>query len=359
VIQVEPGHYRFLGYPISFSRAGTEESPSTLRAARLGDVTIDSDTVETFKVSTPFWHFENLTMRGVCGDHTYCEHAFHIVGAATDIVVRNTVLEDYNAHIKINGEGGAWPDRGVIEGNTLIDTAPRNTRNPITPIDSVGASAWRVSGNIIADFVRGDEPGATYGGFFKGAGEDNVFERNLVVCEWKLRGLPGQRVGFSLGGGGTGPDFRRDLGRTGFEQIGGIIRDNLIAFCSDEAIYVNRSARSVIAHNTLLDTAGVDVRFVESSATVESNIVDGAIRKRDGASLQSWDNAMPYLIGLFAGLHPQRGYYRDLATLDLAWRAPPASLAEAEPRIDLCGRLRGPEALPGAFGDFAACLAGQ
>jgi parallel beta-helix repeat protein len=148
-------------------------------------------------------------------------------------------------------------------------------------------------------------------------------------------------------------------GLSGFEQVGGVVRDNVVAFCSDDGIYVNRSARSVIDHNTLLDTAGIDVRFIESSATVTANIVDGAIRKRDGASLQSWDNAMPFLPGLFVGLHPQRGLFRDPAALDLAWRREPPSVTEAEPRADLCGRQRGTTSPPGAFEDYAGCLGGQ
>jgi len=114
-----------------------------------------------------------------------------------------------------------------------------------------------------------------------------------------------------------------------------------------------------VDHNTLLDTAGVDVRFIESSATVTANIVDGAIRTRDEASLRNWDNAVPFLPGLFAGWHPQRGYYRDPATLDLTWRTPPDSLPNTDPPIDLCGHRRGDRVPPGAFDEFAECLRGQ
>jgi hypothetical protein len=357
VIQIQPGRYRFVGGAIHINQPGTASALITLRAARLGDVVIESDLVETLKVEAPYWRFENLSMRGVCGDHTSCEHAFHIVGGARSVVVRNNILTDYNAHIKINGEGGLWPDDGMAEGNTLTDTMPRVTANPITPIDLVGASNWVFRGNIITDFVRADGMGgATYGGFVKGEGEGNVFERNLVVCEWKIRNVAGQHVGLSLGGGGTGMTVRRLQGRTGFEQVGGVIRDNLIAFCSDDGIYVNRAARSVIDHNTLLDTAGIDVRFIESSATVTANIVDGVIRTRNGGTLHGSDNIAPFLLGLFAGWHPQRGYYRDPATLDLTWLAAPDALPDIEPRTDLCGHRRGDNARPGAFDQYADCL---
>jgi hypothetical protein len=221
VIQLAPGHYRFAGSSIKFNQPGTAIAPITVRAARLDDVVIESDVVETFHVAAPFWRFENLSMRGVCGDHSGCEHAIHVVAGATDVVIRNNRFEDYNAHLKINGEDGRFPDRGVVEGNTFTNSAPRSTGNPVTPIDLVAASDWHIRTNIIADFVRAGEGAATYGAFVKGAGEGNVMERNLVVCEWKLRGIPGQQVGLSLGGGGTDLYARREAGRTGFEQVGG------------------------------------------------------------------------------------------------------------------------------------------
>lgn len=359
VIQLLPGQYRFAGYSIKVNQAGTADAPITVRAARLGDAVIESDAVETFHVAAPFWRFENLTMRGVCGNHSDCEHAIHVVGGATDIVIRNNRFEDYNAQIKINGEGSQFPDRGVIEANTLTDTAPRATGNPITPIDLVAASDWRVSNNMIADFARGEDGGATYGAFFKGAGERNVFERNLVICEWKLHDMQHQHVGLSLGGGGTDLESRREQGRTGFEQVGGVIRNNLVVMCNDDGIYLNQAARSLIEHNTLLDTAGIDARFLETSATIDSNIVDGVIRGRDGASVLARGNAVPFLLGLFAGWHPQRGYFTDPATLDLTWRKVPDSLPDPNPAIDLCGRQSGGERPPGAFADFAFCLVPQ
>jgi hypothetical protein len=359
IIQLESGHYRFSGYAITINQPGTAIAPITLRAVRLDDAVIESDGVETFKVSAPFWHFENLSMRGVCGDHTYCEHAIHVVGGAANVVIRNNRFQDYNAHIKVNGEGGQFPDAGLIEGNTFTDSAPRMTGNPVTPIDLVAASDWRIRGNFIADFVRGDAGAATYGAFVKGAGQGNVMERNLVVCEWKLHGVAGQHVGLSLGGGGTGLDARRDTGRSGFEQIGGAIRDNLIASCSDDGIYLNRAARSVVDHNTLLDTAGIEARFVETSAALTANIVDGAVFARDQATLRDEDNAEPYLLGLFAGWHPQRGLFTDPATLDLTWRRQPDRLPDNNPRTDLCGHRRGGDSAAGAFDDYAGCLTPQ
>jgi nitrous oxidase accessory protein NosD len=356
VIQLLPGTYDTSGRGLRMVRAGTPAAPIVLRAERLGDVTIESRSAAAFKISAPHWVVENLVVRGMCEQHSNCEHAFHVVGGGSHVVIRNNRMEDLNAQIKINGEGGAFPDHGRIEGNTMTNRAPRDVRGPITPIDLVAASHWKITGNFIADFHRATRGGATYGAFMKGAGEGTVMERNVVLCEWKLPNPRSPAVGLSVGGGGTWPDaVTRDLGASGLEQTNGVIRDNLIAFCNDVGIYVNKGRRSVVAHNTLLDTAGIGVRFAESTAEVVGNVVDGAILARDGGLLRERDNLGTPLLGLFVGLHPVRDLYRDVARLDLRWRERPAQVTIAEWRADLCGVERMGRAMPGAFEDFGAC----
>lgn len=356
VIQLLPGTYTVGGRGLQVTRPGTPSAPITLRAERLGDASIASYAVAAFKISAPHWVVENLAIRGMCESHKDCEHAFHVVGGAAGTVIRNNRIEDFNAHIKINGEGGTFPDRGRIEGNSLTNRAARDTRNPVTPIDLVAANHWRIAGNFIADFQRAYRGGATYAAFMKGEGEGTVMERNVVLCEWKLLGAKSPTVGLSVGGGGTFPDaVKRQLGALGVEQVAGVIRDNLIAFCNDVGIYVNKGQRSLIAHNTVLDTAGISVRFAESSADVVGNVVDGAILARDAALLRERDNLGTPLLGLFVGQHPVRDVFRDVAKLDLRWRERPAPITLAEWRADLCGVERMGRAMPGAFEDFAKC----
>jgi len=357
VIQLVPGTYRLEGRGLLLNRPGAPGAPIVLRAERLGDAVIEADVVAAFKAMAPHWVVENLVIRGVCGGHSDCEHALHVVGAATNMVIRNNRLEDFNAHIKINGEDGLFPDHGRIEGNTMVNAAPRNTRNPVTPIDLVSASQWRITRNFIADFQRQGAGGATYGAFMKGAGEGTVMARNVVLCEWRLRRRSySPNIGLSIGGGGTWPDeIKRDLGKSGVEQIGGVIRDNLIAFCNDVGIYVNKGLRSLVAHNTLLDTAGIGVRFGESSADVVANIVDGVVQSRDGGITRLRANETAALLGLFVGWHPARDFYRDPARLDLRWRSRPEPVASGEMGLDLCGTERTGRAMPGAFEDFAKC----
>jgi hypothetical protein len=362
-ITIAPGTYRFDGPSLDINRAGGEEAPIVVRAERPGTVTLRFALLEGFHVRAPHWTFENLTIVGACGSDDACEHAFHVVGLARGVVIRNNELRDFNAHIKINGADGAYPDGGRIEGNRLTNSAPRATDAPVSPIDLVAASDWHIDGNFIADFVKAGGDFTSYGAFAKGGGSGNRFVRNVVLCEHRLRGAAGRRVGLSFGGGGSGdPRFCR-FGRCAIEHEQGLMRDNLIASCSDDGIYVNRGAQTLIAHNTLLDTAGINVRFVESAAFVDGNLLDGPIAARDGASLRLGDNLATVLPLLYLGHAAARGVFIDARQLDLRWRdtAPRrsqiAAAAGAGPNaVDLCGQRRANPAAYGAFEDFTDCL---
>jgi hypothetical protein len=224
----------------------------------------------------------------------------------------------------------------------------------------VTVSHWTVRLNLITDFVKGDGDGISYGAFAKGGGSDNLIEQNIVVCEDRLRGAPGQRVGLSLGGGGTGKSSCRD-GKCITEQSGSTLRANLVAACSDEGIYLNAAARSSVLHNTLVDTAGIMVRFPESSADIQGNLVDGSIRSRDGGIVREDDNLDTATARLYLGSHPYRALFRDPGSLDFQWREPAARRLQVvgAPVVDLCGGKRPAQPRYGAFEDFSACLKRQ
>ena len=353
-IVLAPGTYRFDG-KLAVERPGSPSQRIALRALQPGTVLIEFDTVEGFAVTAPWWTFENLTIRGVCKHHDDCEHAFHVVGDASDFIARNNVISDFNAHFKINGSNGRFPDRGLIDGNTLDNATVRETAKPVTPIDLVAASGWTMRRNLISDFIKGSGNQVSYGAFAKGAGSANIFEQNIVWCERRLRGAPGQRVGLSLGGGATGAPFCRD-GRCIVEQEGSAIRANLIASCSDDGIYLNSAARSSVVHNSLIDTGGISVRFAGSSADVEGNLVDGAIRSRNDGVLRAVDNRETPIALLYLGYHPVRRLFSNLATFDFE---PGAARRAGAPgaALDLCAPARPANPRYGAFEDFSACLA--
>jgi parallel beta-helix repeat protein len=351
-----PGIYRFHGANIAVTKPGTSQQPIVVRAERPGSVVLELETAEGFWVTAPYWTFENLVVRGVCRLQSSCEHAFHVVGGAHHFVARNNTIVDFDAHFKINGASGQMPDDGLIEGNTLTNTSVRNTDHPVTLIDLVAASRWKIRRNLITDFVKGGSDKISYGAFVKGGGSDNRLEQNLVICENRLRGAPGQRVGLSLGGGGTGKSYCRDH-RCITEQDHGVIASNLIASCSDDGIYINRGAGSTVTHNTLIDTGGIVVRFPESSADVAGNLVDASIRSRDEGILRGRDNIETPLSRLFFGLHPVRRLFVDnpLAVFQWAGQPPRRGAVDSIP-LDLCGTARPQNPTYGTFEDFSACV---
>jgi len=355
VITFFPGTYRFEGRRIVAAATGSENRRIVVRAEKPGTVFIEFNLSEGFTVTAPYWTFENLHIRGVCREHADCEHAFHVVGAAKHFEARNNVISDFNAHIKVNGFNNEMPDYGIVEFNTFSNTSVRRTSNPVTPIDVVAASYWTIRRNLIRDFIKGEGDRISYGAFVKGGGSDNILERNVVLCEADLKGSSGQRVGLSLGGGGTEKQFCRDR-RCIVEQDHSTIQSNLIAHCSDDGIYVNRSASSKLVHNTLIDTAGINVRFPTSSADVVGNAVDGIIRSANDALMRTDDNRQVALLKLYLGMHPERDLYLNAASLNLVWAAEPQRRQTLEPVPDLCQASRPKLLTYGAFEDFAACV---
>jgi parallel beta-helix repeat protein len=356
IIVLAPGVYEVRRMPLPARQAGSAAQPIVVRAATPGTALLEINARVGVEVAAPYWRFENLAMRGTCRRNGDCEHAFHVFGNGHHFTAVNNTIVDFNAHFKINGLRGVFPDHGVIESNTIRNTAPRKTRSPVTPIDLVAASDWTVRGNLIADFIKQGGDGVSYGAFAKGAAERTIMERNVVLCEERLRGYPGQRVGLSFGGGGTGRRYCRD-GRCITEHEEGILRNNLVASCSDVGIYLNSAARTSIVHNTLLDTAGIQVRFPESSADIEGNLVDGAIRGRNGGQVHAGDNLDSPIALLYAGVHAQRRQFADPAVLDLRWDGKVPRRSTTGPGTDLCGAMRQAHAAYGAFEDFAACMA--
>lgn len=291
VIELAPGRYPIKGN-VNIDRPGLAGAPVVLRAERVGQAVLEFNALEGFFVQAPYWVFEDLTIVGKCSRHQDCEHAFHVVMKARNTVIRNNLVEDFNAHIKVNGHKGQWPDDGLVQFNTLRNSAGRDTHFPVTPIDIVAANRWVVVDNTISDFVKLHGNLISYGVFMKGAGEGGRIERNTIVCTSRDISQPGVRVGASFGGGGTGAPYCRDK-KCLTEHTLGVLQDNDIAHCNDFGIYINQANQTTIAGNRLLNTAGIDVRFPNASATVTQNVVEGRIRSRDGGVVEASGNEFP------------------------------------------------------------------
>jgi len=342
-IVLAPGVYEVHQSKIACEAAGTADAPIVVRAAELGSVTIRFDAVEGFHVRGPHWEFANLDIEGICAADSDCEHAFHVTGAAEATWLHHNRMHGFNAMIKGNGEpigpgdSFVWPDDVVIEYNELYNPAPRDTSNPVTPIDIVGGQRWVLRGNFIHDHAKGGGDNVSYAAFLKGHSKDGLIERNLVVCELLHSGQV--RLGLSLGGGGTGPDSICEDGACKPEHERGVLRNNLIVNCpADVGIYVNAGADSKIVNNTLYNTSGIDMRFAETTGLVANNLLNGKVRDRDGGTSMRMNNLEEVSLADFAAWFVDPGAYdftlKDGAALvDLG-------VTLAEVADDYCGNDR-------------------
>ena len=345
-IQIAPGRY-VISRRVDTRFAGNNAQPITVRASQPGEVTIEFNTLEGFYVSQPFWVFENLHIRGICKQHGNCEHAFHIVGKASSTVVRNNLIEDFNSHIKVNGARGVWPDDGLLQYNTFTNRTRRETGAPVTLIDIVAGSRWHLSDNLVSNFVKAHGNQISFGLFMKGGGNGGRIERNLIICTPQNISQPGSRVGLSFGGGRTGKAYCRDQ-RCDFEHTAGMAANNIVAHCNDFGIDVNRSSNVLIAHNTVINTAGIDVRGNSSAVRVYANLLDGRIRQRNGSEMKIDMNEVVTMAEVLAG--------PDL--LQLEWLNLPGNIPSlAIVPKDFCGQPRADGTLPGAMTNHTECLA--
>jgi nitrous oxidase accessory protein NosD len=344
VLEILPGTY-FMSKTIQIAQGGLPGRPIVVIAKVPGSVVIESTAEEGFHVNAPFWVFENLVIRGKCREHSQCEHAFHVVGNARGTVIRNNRIEDFNAHIKVNGLNGVFPDNGLIQYNTLTNSSARATANPVTPIDIVAASNWQVVDSHISNFIKGDGNQISFGVFMKGGGRNGHIERNLIIGTLNDVSQPGIRVGLSFGGGGTDVNVCRDK-QCITEHSAGIAANNIVAHCNDFGIYVNASNQSLVAYNTLINTSGIDVRFTASSAVVYANLLDGLVRSRDGAQLEQEMNIRSGLRNVFA----------DADQLDLTFRRRPVEAPTYDKiSTDFCMHSRAALSPPGALDSELPC----
>lgn len=276
---------------VSCSTAGTESAPIVVRAANRLAADLQLTGSEGFKVSAPHWHFEGLDITGACASDPVCEHAFHVTGRADGFVLRHSRVVDFNAQLKVNaskiGDVYEIPDRGLVEYSEIGDTRGRATSNPTTKLNIDTGEGWVVRGNYIHDAYKMEGDGISYAAFMKSGGTGGVFERNLVLCARTTTG--GTRIGLSFGGGGTGaqfcaPAFDPNV-PCAVEHTGGVMRNNIIANCSDVGIYLNRSKDTRLLYNTLVETSGIDFRFETTTGEADGNLTSGMIRERNGGSV--------------------------------------------------------------------------
>ena len=347
VITLASGTY-VITSKLSCTTAGTPGQPIVVRAEVPFGATLESNTLIAIGVSAPFWRFEDFAMRGVCPVDSDCEHAFQVTGLATDVVLRRLRLVDFNAQLKVNatpaGDGGYdMPHRGLVEACEVFDTRPRATANPVTKLNIDTGDDFVVRDNFLHDFAKNGGNFISYGSFMKSGGQRGVYERNLVLCRSGGQAMTDTRIGLSFGGGGTAPQFCYP----GFnaavpcsvEHADGVLRNNIVANCSDVGVYLNRARNTSVLHNTLVGTNGVDFRFGTTTGRAVGNLLTSAIRARDLGTFTDTQNVTGVAVAAFAAAYasPLAG---DLSVTGsvTAWVGvvtPPSGVTD-----DYCARTR-------------------
>ncbi|AKF85325.1 hypothetical protein MFUL124B02_11290 [Myxococcus fulvus 124B02] len=324
---------------------GTDAQPITVRAANRHAALIRFNATEGFKVSGRAWVFDGLTIEGICARDQDCEHAFHVTGHAEGFVLRNSRVRDFNSQLKANATKNAsgvfeMPHRGLIERNDIYDTRPRVTGTPVNKLNIDTGDDWVVRDNEVHDFAK--QGGISYGAFMKSGGKRGLFERNRVLC---TRDQPASdtRIGLSFGGGGTGAAFCAPAFDATVpcdpEHSDGIIRNNIVANCSDVAVYLNRAARTQVLFNTFIGTTGVDFRYASSTGEAHGNVLSSVIRNRDSGRFTAGTNLTNVATGTWTSWYvaPVQGdlTLKGPVTQLVGAAAPRASVTE-----DFCQRPR-------------------
>ncbi len=269
VITVCPGTFAF-DKLIKVQQDGQASNRIFLRAAQSGTVTLNLSHIENFKISGKFWIFENMTFFGDCTSGSGCEHAFHIVGDADDVIFRNNEVVNFASHVKLNGEvvgsgpAKSFPDRAMFINNFWHNTkyvtnnAPHNILNLDGGVDHV------VRGNIFADYnTPASLPKSASAVYPKASALRILIEQNLIVCE-KVRTDGETARGIQLGDGAPASicdgdvdqDGQGDCVENGQSQEA-IVRNNIIMNCNNggsaTGIMVGSDRESKIYHNTVFN----------------------------------------------------------------------------------------------------------
>ncbi len=269
VITVCPGTFDF-NQLIQVKKDGQAAARIFLRAEKPGSVTFNLSHIENFKLSAKFWIFENIEFFGDCSSGNGCEHAFHIVGDADDVIFRNNEVVNFASHVKLNGEvvgGGpakSFPDRTMFIGNFWHNTKYVTNNAPHNILNLDGGKDHVVRGNIFADYnTPASLPKSASAVYPKASALRILIEQNLIVCE-KIRTDGETTRGVQLGDGAPASicdgdqdqDGQGDCVENGQSQEA-IVRNNIIMNCNNggsaTGIMVGSDRASKVYHNTVFN----------------------------------------------------------------------------------------------------------
>ena len=124
-----------------------------------------------------------------------------------------------------------------------------------------------------------------------------------------------------------------------------MVQDNIVAHCNDAGVDINTSVRTLVQGNTLINTAGVQLRGEPSTAMVRHNLMDGDVRHRPGSTVELDGNEIGDTTTWFA----------DADALDLRWASMPGADRSGRSEPDFCGRPRTDGSPAGALSSAGPC----
>jgi hypothetical protein len=317
-ILVAPGHYDLDGVYLRIAAPGV-----TLRGHG-GDreaVVLDGNylTTEIVQVVASNVTVSDLTLR-----EAY-DHAIHVMpsgAAATDgtLVYNVHVVDPGQQAVKVNPlvPGGPYADGGTVACShiEMTDAGRSRVRGGCYTggIDAHAARGWTVRDNVIEGFwcASGLSEHAVH--FWKES-RDTTVERNTLRDN--ARG-----IGFGMLDSGTAARAWADVpcpaaGGGYVDHFGGVARNNFVSahaaglFASeygfDCGVCLWQACGARALHNTVwsgdpgASFSSVEWRFANASATVTNNLVNVALRQRDGAGATLAGNVTGAAAAWFVG----------------------------------------------------------
>ena len=367
VITVREGSYDFSRL-IRVQNDGREDERIFLRAATAGTVTFNLSHIENFKIYAKFWVFENIRFFGDCDNGRDCEHAFHIVGDADDLIFRHNEIVNFASHVKLNGEvtgagpAKSFPDRTLFIGNFWHNTRYIQNNVPHNILNIDGGRDHVVRGNIFADYNTPESvPKSASAVYPKASTMGMLIEQNLIVCEKErtagetARGIQlGDGAPASICDGDDDQDGQGDCMENGQNQEA-IVRNNIIMNCNNggsaAGIMVGSDRASHIAHNTVYNTgrrnAGFYIGHPDHDTFWRANILENGVNTNYAErALQETENLMPsfeQMNGFFSA--PMDGNFGLMDGADVTEQG----LTDPAVLHDFCGYPRGERADRGAI----------
>ncbi len=278
-IHLAAGVYEFSGQ-LRTQNDGTPSTPIRIVGEDVAQTRLDFVSVEGLVFYNSDWVLSNVWVNGACAANQRCEAGVGVKQGAHRLLMTGCRVSNWVQHLK-----SARDDMSEVEDVSIVGNEFYNDR-PIdgTPIDVVGGKRWLIADNYVHDY-GGNR--ISYGIFIKGGTSDSVIERNLVIGAHD-RPAVGVVLGISLGGGGTGAQFCPDGDcATNCEDRRSIVRNNIVAHCTDACFHTKRSCDGLFTNNLGMDCGiGLQVQNngTEGLVRIENNLLDGRIAGGDNRS---------------------------------------------------------------------------